>query len=58
MARTTGYTATAVANLILDGKFNRKGLIPPEYISEDEDSFNSILSYLTERNIIYRLKKF
>ncbi|OGU13582.1 MAG: saccharopine dehydrogenase [Ignavibacteria bacterium GWB2_35_12] len=58
MARTTGYTATAVANLILQGKFVRKGLIPPEYISEDEDSFNSILSYLTERNVIYRLKKF
>ena len=58
MARTTGYTATAVANLILNGNFNRKGIIPPEYISEDEDSFNSILSYLTERNIIYRLKKY
>lgn len=58
MARTTGYTATAVANLILQGKINRKGLIPPELISEDEDSFNAILSYLTERNIIYRLKKF
>ena len=57
MARTTGYTATAVANLILQGKYDRKGIIPPEYIGEDENCFNSILSYLTERNVIYRLKK-
>ncbi|TAL68587.1 MAG: saccharopine dehydrogenase [Bacteroidetes bacterium] len=58
MARTTGYTATAVANLLLQGKFDRKGIIPPEFIGEDENCFNSILSYLTERNVIYRLKKY
>ncbi|MBI5325999.1 MAG: saccharopine dehydrogenase NADP-binding domain-containing protein [Ignavibacteriae bacterium] len=57
MARTTGYTATAAANLILQGKFDRKGINPPEFIGEDENCFNSILSYLTERNVIYRLKK-
>src|ERR1044071_8540284 len=31
MARTTGYTCTAAVHLVLDGKFNRKGICPPEY---------------------------
>ena len=53
MARTTGYTATAVANLFLNGFFNRKGIIPPEYLGEDEKSFNFIIDYLKERNIYY-----
>ncbi len=29
MARTTGYTATAAANLFLDGLFSEKGVFPP-----------------------------
>lgn len=35
MARTTGYTCTAVANLMLDGKIRRTGICPPEFIGED-----------------------
>lgn len=29
MARTTGYTATAAANMFLDGLFSEKGVFPP-----------------------------
>ncbi|WP_337872938.1 saccharopine dehydrogenase C-terminal domain-containing protein [Ignavibacterium sp.] len=51
MARTTGYTCTAVARLILENKFKLTGIIPPEYLSENEKDFNFILDYLQKKNI-------
>lgn len=54
MARTTGYTATAAANLFLEGIFTDKGVFPPELISHDEKVFHYFLNYLKERNIEYR----
>ena len=53
MARTTGYTATAVSNLFLQGLFNDKGVFPPELIGRNEACFNYILNYLKDRNIHY-----
>jgi len=53
MARTTGYTATAVANLFLSGLFNEKGVFPPELVGKSEVCFNFIINYLKERNINY-----
>ncbi|SHG10195.1 Saccharopine dehydrogenase, NADP-dependent [Flavobacterium fluvii] len=53
MARTTGYTATAVANLFLEGLFTEKGIFPPELIGKHESCFEYILKYLKERNINY-----
>jgi len=58
MARTTGYTCTAVANLVLDNKFNRKGVNPPEYVGEEETNFKFVLNYLEERGVYYQLKQF
>lgn len=55
MARTTGYTCTAAANLVADGKFNRKGICPPEYLGEEENHFNFIQQYLKERNVNYQV---
>lgn len=55
MARTTGYTCTAAVNLILDGKFNRKGISPPEFVGEDENNFAFILKYLEERKVMYTI---
>jgi len=51
MARTTGYTATAVANMVLEGLFTEKGVFPPELIGKHEVCFNYIMNYLEERNI-------
>mgnify|MGYP000710591599 CR=1 FL=1 len=34
MSRTTGYTATAAANLFLDGLFDEKGVFPPELVTK------------------------
>ncbi len=55
MARTTGYTCTAAVNLVLQGKFTRKGICPPEYLGEAEDNYSYILDYLRERGVIYRV---
>lgn len=52
MARTTGYTCNAVADLILKGKYKRKGISPPEYLGEDEDCFRKIRAYLETRNVV------
>lgn len=53
MARTTGYTATAAANLFLDGLFSEKGVFPPELVGKHEKCFNYFLNYLKDRNVIY-----
>ena len=53
MARTTGYTCTAVVNLVMDGKFSRKGICPPEYIGEEEADFRFVVDYLAQRGVHY-----
>jgi saccharopine dehydrogenase-like NADP-dependent oxidoreductase len=53
MARTTGYTATAAANMFLEGLFTEKGIFPPELVGKQENCFQYIISYLAERNIHY-----
>jgi saccharopine dehydrogenase-like NADP-dependent oxidoreductase len=53
MARTTGYTCTAVANLVLEKIFNKKGICPPEYVGKEKGCFDRVRSYLEERNVIY-----
>ena len=51
MARTTGYTATAVARLVLQGQFTRKGICPPEYVSATPGCFDSVVSDLAARGV-------
>jgi saccharopine dehydrogenase-like NADP-dependent oxidoreductase len=53
MARTTGYTATAAANMVLAGLFTEKGVFPPELIGKNENCFSYIFNYLKKRNINY-----
>ena len=54
MSRTTGYTATAAANLFLDGIFKEKGVFPPELVGRHEECFNYFIKYLKDRNVIYK----
>lgn len=51
MARTTGYTCTAVARLVLDGVFARPGICPPEYVGADEVCFRRVLADLAEHGV-------
>ena len=53
MARTTGYTATAAVNALLDGLFAEKGVFPPELVGRHEECFKYILNYLKKRGVIY-----
>jgi lysine 6-dehydrogenase len=54
MARTTGFTCTAVANLVVTGKYDRTGISPPEYLG---GHFESVKNYLAERGVEYKVKK-
>ena len=54
MARTTGYTCTAVANLILDGHYQQEGINPPEYVGVKQHDFDYVLNYLAERGVVYK----
>lgn len=54
MARTTGYTATAAAQMMLDGLFSEKGVFPPELLGKYEGCFEYVWKYLEERGVIYR----
>ena len=53
MARTTGFTCTAVANLVLNGDYNRVGISPPEYLGEH---FSFVKNYLEDRGVNYKVK--
>lgn len=51
MARTTGYTCTAVARLLLEGLFTQKGICPPEDVGANEECFHRILKELKDHNV-------
>jgi lysine 6-dehydrogenase len=54
MARTTGYTATVVARLFLEGHVQQKGIIVPEFLGKDKKNVDYILAGLSERGIEYK----
>ena len=54
MARTTGFTCTAVANLVVSGKYNTVGISPPEFLG---GHFEFVRSYLEKRGVKYNMKK-
>ncbi|KAA3595983.1 MAG: saccharopine dehydrogenase [Calditrichaeota bacterium] len=55
MARTTGFTCSASANLILKKLFTEKGVFPPELVGKNQKCFENVLSYLKNRNVNYIL---
>ena len=54
MARTTGFTCTAVANLVIEGKYKKTGISPPEYLGQH---YNYVKDYLAKRGVIYKITK-
>jgi saccharopine dehydrogenase-like NADP-dependent oxidoreductase len=54
MARTTGYTCTAAADLLLEGLFTAKGVFPPELVGKQRPCFDHMLAYLARRGVVYR----
>jgi len=54
MARTTGYTATSAAELFLQGKINRQGLILPEQLGQEDGFIELLLNELESRGVVYK----
>ena len=51
MARTTGYTATATVNMLLNNLWSKKGVSPPEVVGANESCINFLFDYLSSRNV-------
>jgi lysine 6-dehydrogenase len=51
MARTTGYTATAVVRLVLDGVYRQPGITPPESVGAVDGALDHVLAHLGDRGV-------
>jgi len=57
MAKTTGYTCTAVARLVLDGGYSQKGISPPEFVGRVDGCRERVEKYLEDRGVHYRMQR-
>lgn len=57
MARTTGYPATAMARLLLEGRFTEPGVHPPEVPAARPGVLEAVLEALAARGIQYRFRE-
>jgi len=57
MARTTGYTCNAVAQLVLDGGYSHKGISPPEFVGRTEGCRENVEKYQKDRGVHYRMRR-
>jgi saccharopine dehydrogenase-like NADP-dependent oxidoreductase len=55
MARATGYTCNAVAELVLKGDYKRIGISPPEFVGREAGCYESTMNYLRVRNVNYSI---
>jgi saccharopine dehydrogenase-like NADP-dependent oxidoreductase len=55
MARTTGYTCTAMVNALAEGLYTEPGLSPPELVGRNETCFYYIFDYLAARGIRFEV---
>ncbi len=51
MSRTTGYTCTAMVNLIASRQWSKPGLAPPETVGRDPECFDAVLAHLKRRDV-------
>ena len=51
MSRTTGLTACAITNLIIDKKLTKTGIITPEELGTNQEYFDYIINYLEKKEI-------
>lgn len=54
MSRTTGYTATGAARLVIDGRYHHPGISPPEYLGKKQEHFEFLMAHLAQREVVYR----
>jgi saccharopine dehydrogenase-like NADP-dependent oxidoreductase len=51
MARTTGYTCTALVRLVASGAWHEPGITPPEAIGRNPAAFDAVLRDLAARDV-------
>jgi len=51
MARTTGYTASILAQLIIEGYIDSYGIIPPEIVGMDRVLYREFINRIRSKNI-------
>jgi len=51
MARTTGYTCTAVTRLVIEGRYSQKGISPPEFVGRVDGCWKNVERYLEDRGV-------
>ncbi len=51
MARTTGYTCTAMANLVARGTWAEPGVAPPETVGRSQAAYESVITHLEQRGV-------
>jgi saccharopine dehydrogenase-like NADP-dependent oxidoreductase len=51
LARTTGYTCTAMARLVARGIWKEPGVAPAEVVGRNEECFQFVLRHLEERDV-------
>lgn len=54
MARTTGYTATMIARLLVSGHIETAGVLPPEGLAQVPGAVDHVLDGLRARGIVIR----
>jgi saccharopine dehydrogenase-like NADP-dependent oxidoreductase len=52
MSRTTGLTACAFTELLINNKIAKKGIQCPEVIGQNEKNYNFVLDYLAKKGIV------
>jgi saccharopine dehydrogenase-like NADP-dependent oxidoreductase len=59
MARTTGYSCTAMVHEVASGRWREPGVAPPEIVGRREECFEGVLRHLAERgvNIFHHLEE-
>lgn len=53
MARTTGYTCTAMVRLVARGLFREPGIAPPEIVARVPGCFDFVMRELAERDVVF-----
>jgi len=57
MARTTGFTCTAVTRAVLDGTYSQTGISAPESFGRVEGCRESVQKYLEDRGVHYKMQR-
>ncbi len=54
MARTTGYTCTAMVRLVARRLYKEPGISPPEFVGRNKTCFDFVMKELQDRKVVFR----